>query len=113
MPLFEQAERVRYKKEFDAAVRGLGQGEMHSRGIIVLSGLRRQLRHRLDAAWHKCSRPRAFCPSSGAHDGEVHHHCHRGRRVAKLLMKKDELGEVKPGYLADCILDPLADISIS
>ncbi|KAJ4388560.1 hypothetical protein N0V93_006018 [Gnomoniopsis smithogilvyi] len=35
--------------------------------------------------------------------------------VAKLFMREDELGKIKPGYLADCILvdgDPLADISI-
>lgn len=35
--------------------------------------------------------------------------------VAKLFMREDELGKIKPGYYADCILvdgDPIKDITV-
>lgn len=105
----EKAEQVGYKKELDAAVKALK--EMHNRGITVLPGgdygfawtphgtYARDLEHFVNLL--------GFTPMEAIVAATA--------GVAKLFMREDELGKIKPGYLADCILvdgDPLADISI-
>lgn len=106
---FEKAEKVGYKKELDAAVTALK--EMHKRGITVLPGgdygfawtphgtYARDLEHFVNLL--------GFTPMEAIVAATA--------GVAKLFMREHELGKIKPGYLADCILvdgDPLADISI-
>lgn len=105
----EKAEQVGYQKELDAAIRGLR--EMHRRGIVVLPGgdygfawtphgtYARDLSHfvkLLDFTPHEA----ILAATAG---------------VAKLFMRENELGMLKPGYYADCILvdgNPLEDIEI-
>lgn len=106
---FEKAEQAGYKKELDVAVKALK--EMHKRGITVLPGgdygfawtphgtYARDLEHFVNLL--------GFTPMEAIVAATA--------GVAKLFMREDELGKIKPGYLADCILvdgDPLADISI-
>ncbi|KAJ4416147.1 hypothetical protein N0V82_006907 [Gnomoniopsis sp. IMI 355080] len=106
---FEKAEKMGYKKELDAAVKALK--EMHKRGITILPGgdygfawtphgtYARDLEHFVKLL--------GFTPMESIVAATA--------GVAKLFMREHELGKIKPGYLADCILvdgDPLADISI-
>lgn len=106
---FEKAEQVGYKKELEAAIKGLK--EMHKRGITVLPGgdygfawtphgkYARDLEHFVKLL--------DFTPMEALVAATA--------GVAKLFMREYELGKVQPGYYADCILingDPLKDISI-
>lgn len=106
---FEKAEKVGYKKELDAAIKGLK--EMHKRGITVLPGgdygfawtphgtYARDLEHFVKLL--------GFTPMEALVAATA--------GVAKLFMREDELGKLLPGYFADCILidgDPLDDITV-
>jgi imidazolonepropionase-like amidohydrolase len=104
-----QACRAGYAREFDAAVASLK--EMHRRGIVVLPGgdygfawtphgtYARDLEHfvnLLDFTPHEA----IIAATAG---------------IAALMMRSHELGKIKEGYYADCILvdgDPLEDITI-
>lgn len=105
----EKAEQVGYKKELDAAIPGLK--EMHRRGITVLPGgdygfawtphgtYARDLEHFVKLL--------DFTPMESIVAATA--------GVAKLFMREDELGKIKPGYFADCILvdgNPLDYISV-
>ncbi|CAK1358956.1 unnamed protein product [Cercospora beticola] len=104
-----KAEQVGYRKELDVAVAGLR--EMHRRGIVVLPGgdygfawtphgtYARDLAHFVDLL--------KFTPHEAILAAT--------RGVAALFMRGHELGQIKPGYYADCILvdgNPLEDITI-
>lgn len=106
---FEKAEQVGYKKELEVAIRGLK--EMHRRGITVLPGgdygfawtphgtYARDLEHFVKLL--------DFTPMESIVASTA--------GVAKLFMREDELGKIKPGYYADCILvdgDPVKDIKV-
>ncbi|KAE8369241.1 hypothetical protein BDV27DRAFT_166179 [Aspergillus caelatus] len=103
------AEKAGYKKELEAAIRGLR--EMHRRGIVVLPGgdygfawtphgtYARELEH--------------FTKLLGftAHEAIIA----ATYGVAKLFMRSHEMGQIKPGNYADCVIvdgDPLKDITI-
>ncbi|KAE8143690.1 hypothetical protein BDV38DRAFT_289579 [Aspergillus pseudotamarii] len=103
------AEKAGYKKELEAAIRGLR--EMHSRGIVVLPGgdygfawtphgtYARDLEH--------------FTKLLGFTSHEAIIAATYG--VAKLFMRSHEMGQIKPGNYADCVIvdgDPLKDITI-
>ncbi|KAL1626000.1 hypothetical protein SLS56_007058 [Neofusicoccum ribis] len=105
----EKAEKAGYRKELDAAVAGLR--EMHRRGIVVLPGgdygfawtphgtYTRDLEHFVKLL--------GFTP----HEAVVA----ATAGVAALLMRAHELGRIRPGYYADCILvdgNPLDDIAV-
>lgn len=105
----EKAEKAGYRRELDAAVKGLR--EMHRRGITVLPGgdygfawtphgtYARDLEHFVKLL--------GFTPMEAVVAATA--------GIAKLFMREDELGKIKEGFLADCILvngDPLADISV-
>ncbi|KAF6219060.1 hypothetical protein HO133_005604 [Letharia lupina] len=106
---FEKAEQVGYMKELQTAIRGLK--EMHERGITVLPG------GDYGFAW----------TPHGTYARDLEHFVKlldftamesiiaATAGVAKLFMREDELGKVKPGYFADVILvdgDPLKDIAV-
>jgi len=106
---FEKAEQVGYKRELDAAIKGLS--EMHRRGITVLPGgdygfawtphgtYARDLEHFVKLL--------GFTPMESIVAATA--------GVAKLFMREDELGKVLPGYFGDLILvdgDPLKDITV-
>lgn len=106
---FEKAEQVGYKKEFENAKKVLK--EMHRRGITVLPGgdygfawtphgtYARDLEHFVKLL--------DFTPMESILAATA--------GVAKLFMREEELGKVKPGYFADVILvdgNPLDDISV-
>jgi len=106
---FEKAEQVGYKKELDVAVKGLK--EMHKRGITVLPG------GDYGFAWTPHGTYARdlelfvtmldFTPMESLVAATA--------GVAKLFMRENELGYLKPGYFADCILvngNPLDDIKI-
>ncbi|PLB47460.1 composite domain of metallo-dependent hydrolase [Aspergillus steynii IBT 23096] len=103
------AEKAGYKKELRAAIVALR--EMHRRGIVLLPGgdygfawtphgtYARDLEH--------------FTELLGftAHEAIIA----ASYGVAKLFMRSHELGQIKPGNYADCVLvdgDPLQDIAI-
>lgn len=105
----EQAEKAGYQRELDAAIQGLR--EMHRRGIVVLPG------GDYGFAW----------TPHGTYARDLAHFVHildftpmesliaATAGIAKLFMREDELGFVKPGYYADCILidgNPLEDIEV-
>ncbi|KAK0119357.1 hypothetical protein ONS95_010809 [Cadophora gregata] len=105
----EKAEQVGYKKELDAAIRGLR--EMHRRGITVLPGgdygfawtphgtYARDLDHFV--------RLLGFTPMESIIAATA--------GVAKLFMREHELGKIQEGFYADCILvdgNPLEDITV-
>ncbi|KAI1640575.1 hypothetical protein F4809DRAFT_396579 [Biscogniauxia mediterranea] len=103
----EDAERVGYKKELNAAI--LGLREMHRRGIVVLPG------GDYGFAWT----PHGTYARDLAHfKNLLGFTAHESiiaatRGVAALMMQAHELGQVKEGYYADCILvdgDPLDEI---
>lgn len=104
-----QAEKDGYKQELDAAVQALRQ--MHRRGVLVLPG------GDYGFAW----------TPHGTYARDLEHFVTRlgfsameavvaaTAGVAKLFMREDELGMIKDGFLADCILvdgEPLHDISV-
>ncbi|KAK5936854.1 hypothetical protein PMZ80_010973 [Knufia obscura] len=106
---FEKAEQVGYKKELDAAIKGLK--EMHRRGITVLPG------GDYGFAW----------TPHGTYAKDLEHFVKlldftpmeaivaATAGVAKLFMREEELGKIKPGYYADCVLvdgNPVEDVSI-
>jgi hypothetical protein len=106
---FEKAEQVGYKTELDVAIKGLK--EMHRRGITVLPGgdygfawtphgtYARDLEHFVKLL--------DFTPMESIVASTA--------GVAKLFMREDELGKIKPGYFADCILvdgDPIENITV-
>lgn len=106
---FEKAEQVGYKKELEVAIKGLK--EMHRRGITVLPGgdygfawtphgtYARDLEHFVKLL--------DFTPMESIVAATA--------GVAKLFMREDELGKMKPGYYADCILvdgDPVNNIAV-
>ncbi|KAE8164522.1 hypothetical protein BDV40DRAFT_298321 [Aspergillus tamarii] len=103
------AEKAGYKKELEAAIRGLR--EMHRRGIVVLPGgdygfawtphgtYARDLEH--------FTRLLGFT----AHEAIIA----ATYGVAKLFMRSHEMGQIKAGNYADCVIvdgDPLKDITI-
>ncbi|OQV06972.1 hypothetical protein CLAIMM_11468 [Cladophialophora immunda] len=101
-------ERDGYERELAIAKKTLS--EMHRRGITVLP---RRLRIRMDASWNLRSGPRTFCQLVSFTPMESILSATAG--VAKLFMREDELGQVQPGFFADCLLvdgNPLDDISI-
>jgi imidazolonepropionase-like amidohydrolase len=104
-----KAEEVGYAQELDAAIAGLR--EMKRRGIVVLPGgdygfawtphgtYARDLEHFVKLL--------GFTP----HEAIIA----ATRGVAALMMRSHELGQVQPGYFADCLLvdgDPLEDITV-
>nr|OQO18620.1 hypothetical protein B0A51_15025 [Rachicladosporium sp. CCFEE 5018] len=106
---FEKAEKVGYKAELDAAIKGLK--EMHRRGITVLPGgdygfnwtphgtYARDLMHFVKLLDYTPMESMVAATAG----------------VAKLFMREEELGKIAPGYFADCILvdgDPIKDISV-
>lgn len=106
---FEKAEQAGYKRELDAAVPALR--EMHQRGITVLPGgdygfawtphgtYARDLEHFVTLL--------GFSPMEAVVAATA--------GVAQLFMREDELGRVRDGFLADCMLvdgDPLQDIRV-
>ncbi|KAK4575156.1 hypothetical protein LTR86_001008 [Recurvomyces mirabilis] len=106
---FEKAEQVGYKKELEVAIKGLR--EMHERGITVLPG------GDYGFAWTPhgtyARDLELFVNLLGFTPMETLVSATAG--VAKLFMREHELGKIKPGYFADCILvdgDPLADIAV-
>ncbi|KAL3454075.1 hypothetical protein BJX65DRAFT_301865 [Aspergillus insuetus] len=105
----EMAEKVGYKKELEAAIRGLR--EMHKRGIVVLPGgdygfawtphgtYARDLEH--------FTKLLGFTPHEAIIAATY--------GVAKLFMRSDGMGQIRPGNFADCVLvdgNPLDDITI-
>ncbi|KAL4739217.1 hypothetical protein BDV11DRAFT_205281 [Aspergillus similis] len=105
----EAAERVGYKREIEAAIRGLR--EMHRRGIVVLPGgdygfawtphgtYARDLEH--------FTKLLGFTPHEAVIAATY--------GVAKLFMRSHEMGQIKAGNFADCVLvdgNPLDDITI-
>ncbi|KAG4437049.1 hypothetical protein IFR05_007463 [Cadophora sp. M221] len=105
----EKAEQVGYKKELDAAIRGLR--EMHRRGITVLPGgdygfawtphgtYARDLDHFVKLL--------GFTPMESLIAATA--------GVAKLFMRENELGKIQEGFYGDCILvdgNPLEDITV-
>jgi len=105
----EHAEKVGYKQELDAAIAGLR--EMHRRGIVVLPGgdygfawtphgtYVRDLEHFVKLL--------GFTPHEALISATA--------GVAALMMRSNELGKIKEGYYADCVLvdgDVLEDITI-
>lgn len=105
----EKAEQVGYKKELEHAIRGLR--EMHRRGIVVLPG------GDYGFAWT----PHGTYARDLAHFQELlGFTAHEAiiaatYGVAKLFMRSHEMGQLKAGNFADCILvdgDPLSDIKV-
>ncbi|KAL3434034.1 hypothetical protein BDV09DRAFT_204998 [Aspergillus tetrazonus] len=105
----EAAEKVGYKKELEAAIRGLR--EMHRRGIVVLPGgdygfawtphgtYARDLEH--------FTKLLGFTPHEAIIAATY--------GVAKLFMRSHEMGQIKAGNFADCVLvdgNPLDDITV-
>lgn len=105
----EAAEKAGYARELDVAIAGLR--EMHRRGIVVLPGgdygfawtphgtYARDLEHFVKLL--------GFSPHEAVISATA--------GVAALLMRGHELGKIKEGYYADCILvdgNPLEDITI-
>ncbi|KAM3077809.1 hypothetical protein ACMFMG_007131 [Clarireedia jacksonii] len=105
----EKAEQDGYERELKVAVRGLR--EMHQRGIVVLPGgdygfawtphgtYARDLDHFVKYL--------GFSPMESVIAATA--------GVAKLFMREHELGKIKPGFYADCILvdgNPLEDLTI-
>jgi len=94
----EKAEQVGYQKELEHAIRGLR--EMHRRGIVVLPG------GDYGFAWT----PHGTYARDLAHFknllGFTSHEAliAATRGVAALFMRGNELGQIKEGYLADCVL---------
>jgi imidazolonepropionase-like amidohydrolase len=103
------AEQVGYKRELEIAIEGLR--EMHRRGIRVLPGgdygfawtphgtYARDLEHFVKLL--------GFTPMEAILSAT--------QQGGQIMDRADELGQVRPGYLADLILvdgDPLADITI-
>lgn len=106
---FEKAESVGYKKELDVAVEGLK--EMHRRGITVLPGGDYGFAWTPHGTYAKdlelFVKYLEFTPMESIVAATA--------GVAKLFMREDELGKIRPGYFADLILvdgDPLADIGV-
>lgn len=106
---FEKAEQVGYMKELQTAIKGLK--EMHERGITVLPGgdygfawtphgtYARDLEHFVKLL--------DFTPMESIIAATA--------GVAKLFMREEELGKVKPDYYADVILvdgDPVNNIAV-
>ncbi|KAL0254614.1 hypothetical protein SLS55_010093 [Diplodia seriata] len=124
----EQAEKVGYRKELDAAVAALR--EMHRRGIVVLPGGDYGF-----AVSSGCLIVASLLVANGYLQWTPHGTYARDLEhfvrllgftehealiaatsgVAKLFMRENELGKILPGYYADCILvdgNPLEDISV-
>jgi imidazolonepropionase-like amidohydrolase len=106
---FETAKSMGYERELETAIAGLK--EMRARGVKVLPGgdygfawtphgtYARDLQHLVELIGYS---PMDAIIAATAWGGDM-------------MGRGDELGQVKPGYLADLILvegDPLADISI-
>ncbi|KIX06157.1 uncharacterized protein Z518_04131 [Rhinocladiella mackenziei CBS 650.93] len=105
----EKAEQVGYRKELEHAIRGLR--EMHRRGIVVLPG------GDYGFAWT----PHGTYARDLAHFknllGFTAHEAIIASTygVAKLFMRSHEMGQIKEGNFADCILvdgNPLEDIGV-
>ncbi|KAK4945758.1 hypothetical protein LTR10_015106 [Elasticomyces elasticus] len=104
-----KAEKVGYKKELETAIRGLR--EMHRRGIVVLPG------GDYGFAWT----PHGTYSRDLAHFknllGFTAHEAIIASTfgVASLFMRSHEMGQLKEGYFADCILvdgNPLEDVEV-
>ncbi|KAH8807276.1 hypothetical protein F5884DRAFT_339765 [Xylogone sp. PMI_703] len=105
----EKAEQVGYRIELNTAIRGLR--EMHKRGIVVLPG------GDYGFAWT----PHGTYARDLAHFtnllGFTAHEAIIAATygVAKLFMRSHEMGQIKEGNFADCVLvdgDPLKNIEI-
>ncbi|KAK6373565.1 hypothetical protein LTS17_008057 [Exophiala oligosperma] len=104
-----KAEQVGYKKELEAAIRGLR--EMHRRGIVVLPG------GDYGFAWTPHG---TYARDLGHFKKLLGFTAHEAViastfGVAKLFMRSHEMGQIKEGNFADCILvdgDPLKDIDV-
>lgn len=106
---FEKAEQAGYKRELDAAIKGLR--EMHSRGITVLPGGDYGFAWTPHGAYARDLEQ--FVELLGSSPMESIVAATAG--VARLFMREHELGRIRPGFLADCILvdgDPLDKIAI-
>ncbi|KAF7165379.1 hypothetical protein CNMCM6106_001569 [Aspergillus hiratsukae] len=105
----EKAEQVGYQKELDTAIRALR--EMHRRGIVVLPG------GDYGFAW----------TPHGTYARDLAHFVEHLRftpheaiiaatyGIAKLMMRADEMGQIKEGNYADCVVvdgNPLENIAI-
>ncbi|CAG8218501.1 unnamed protein product [Penicillium salamii] len=100
----EKAEQVGYKRELDAADRAMR--EMHQRGIVRLWIC-------LDASRYLCRDLAHFVDRFGFTPHESIIAATYG--MAKLFMRSHEMGQIKDGNLADCLVvngNPLQDISI-
>ncbi|XHF97189.1 hypothetical protein AWENTII_000789 [Aspergillus wentii] len=106
---FNQAEKAGYKNELEVTIKACK--EMHQRGITILPGgdygfawtphgtYARDLGHFVKLL--------DFTPMEAIIAATA--------GVAKLFMEESQLGKIKPGYYADCILvdgQPLQDISV-
>ncbi|KAK3934804.1 hypothetical protein QBC46DRAFT_299238 [Diplogelasinospora grovesii] len=105
----EKAEQVGYRKELEIAIRGLR--EMHRRGIVVLPGgdygfawtphgtYARDLAHFVNLL--------GFTP----HEAIIA----ASYGIAKLFMRSEEMGQIKEGNYADCVVvdgKPLENIAV-
>ncbi|KAL6237973.1 hypothetical protein BDW75DRAFT_237844 [Aspergillus navahoensis] len=105
----EAAEKVGYKKELEAAIRGLR--EMHRRVIVVLPGGDYGLAWAPHGTYARD--PEHFTKVLGFAPHEAIIAATYG--VAKLFMRSHKMGQIKDGNLADCVLvdgSPLDDITV-
>ncbi|KAK5048570.1 hypothetical protein LTR84_005661 [Exophiala bonariae] len=105
----EKAEQVGYKKELEAAIRGLR--EMHRRGIVVLPGGDYGFAWTPHGTYARDLVHFQKLLGFTAHEAIIS----ATYGVAKLFMQSHEMGQLKPGNLADCILvdgRPLDDLAV-
>lgn len=104
-----KAEQVGYKQELDAAIAGLR--EMHRRGIVVLPGGDYGFAWTPHGTYARDLEHFVKLLDFTAHESIIA----ATRGVAALMMRGHELGQIKPGYYADCILvdgNPLEEIAV-
>jgi len=105
----EMAERVGYAKELEHAIRGLR--EMHRRGIVVLPGGDYGFAWTPHGTYARDLEHFKNLLGFTAHEAIIA----ATYGVAKLFMREQEMGQIKEGNLADCILvdgNPLEDIKV-
>jgi hypothetical protein len=105
----EQAEKVGYKRELHAAIANLR--EMHRRGIVVLPGGDYGFAWTPHGTYARDLEHFFKLLGFSAHEAVIA----ATAGVATLLMRGHELGKIKKGYYADCILvdgNPLDDITV-
>jgi len=104
-----KAEQVGYKKELQAAIRGLR--EMHRRGIVVLPGGDYGFAWTPHGTYARDLTHFTNLLGFTAHEAIIA----STFGVAKLFMRSHEMGQIKQGNLADCVLvdgDPLENIKV-